>query len=117
MLPSLLQNRMTQKNVSSHTVADEIGVSHTTVLRAMRGERIDVDTLIKLANWLGVRPSELLNSMSDTSLADDIATLLTHSPELETTLKDAVERVKAGQLDPAVLKDIVSYAMYKLNSG
>jgi transcriptional regulator with XRE-family HTH domain len=117
MLPSLLQSRMAQKNMSSHAVAEQIGVSHTTILRAMRGERIDVDTIIKLANWLGVRPSELLNSMDDTALADQIAALLSHSPELEQVLRDAVERVKAGQLDPAVIRDIASYAQYKLNSG
>ena len=117
MLQTLLQNQMTARNLSSHGAAEEIGCSHTTILRAMRGERIDIDTLIKIANWLHVRPSELLNSMGDTSLADDIAVLLSHSPELEAELKDAAERVRAGVLDKAVLTDIVSYALYKLRSG
>lgn len=117
MLQTLLQNQMNTRNLSSHGAADEIGCSHTTILRALRGEKIDVETLIKIANWLHVRPSELLNSMGDTSLADDIAVLLLHSPELEAELKDAAERVRAGVLDQAVLRDIVSYALYKLRSG
>jgi transcriptional regulator with XRE-family HTH domain len=119
MLQTLLQNQMRARNLSSHGVAEEIGCSHTTVLRALKGERIDIDTLIKIANWLHVRPSELLNSMdeTDTSLSDAIAVLLSHSPELEAELKDAAERVRAGVLDPAVLNDIVSYALYKLRSG
>ena len=107
---------MQQKNLSSHAAAEQIGVSHSTILRAMKGERVDVDTIIKIANWLNVRPSELLNSMSDTSLADEIAVLLSHSPELEVELKDAVARVKAGQLDPAVLRDVLSYARYKFTT-
>ena len=82
-------------------------------MRALRGERVDVDTILKIANWLKIRPSELLNSMSDTSLADQLAVLLSHSPEL----KDAMKRVKAGELDPAVVRDIVSYALYKLNTS
>jgi transcriptional regulator with XRE-family HTH domain len=119
MLQTLLQNQLNARNLSSHGAAEEIGCSHTTILRAMRGERIDIDTLIKIANWLHVRPSELLNSMdaTDTSLADAIAVLLSHSPELEAELKDAAARVRAGVLDQAVLTDIVSYALYKLRSG
>ena len=110
---------MNDRGLSSHAAADEIGTSHTTILRALRGDRVDVDTLVKIANWLHVRPSELLNSMSDApnTLADQIAVLLSHSPELESELRDAAERVKGGELDPAVLRDIVSYALYKLNSG
>jgi transcriptional regulator with XRE-family HTH domain len=117
MLQTILQQEMKRRNVSSHGVAEAIGTSHTTVLRAMRGERVDVDTIIKLANWMNIRPSELLNSMSDTSTADQLAVLLSYSPELEAELKDATERVKAGQLDPAVVRDIVSYALYKLNTS
>lgn len=117
MLQTLLQREMAARNLSSHTAAEEIGTSHTTILRALRGDRVDVDTIIKIANWLKIRPSELLNSMSDTSLADQIAVLLSHSSDLEKELKDAAERVQSGALDPAVLKDIVSYALYKLNGA
>jgi DNA-binding Xre family transcriptional regulator len=117
MLSTILQKAMQDRRISSHIAAREIGVSHTTVLRALHGERIDVDTIVKIADWLHVRPSELLNSMSDTAVADQIAVLLSYSPALEVELKDAAERVKAGVLEPAVIKDIVSYALYKLNSG
>src|SRR5512133_2917435 len=117
MLQQILQKAMADKHLSSHGAAEEIGTSHTTILRALRGERVDVDTIIKIANWLKIRPSELLNSMSDTSLADQLAVLLSHSPGLEAELKDAMKRVKAGELDPAVVRDIVSYALYKLNTS
>ena len=118
MLQTILQKAMNDRGLSSHTAAEEIGTSHTTILRALRGERVDVDTVVKIANWLHVRPSELLNSMSDApnTLSDQIAVLLSHSPELEKELREAAERVKGGQLDPAVLRDIVSYALYKLTA-
>ena len=117
MLQTILQKAMNDRGKSTHSVAKEIGCSHTTIIRALKGYTVDVDTIIKIADWLHIRPSELLNSMADTSRADQIAVVLSHSPELETELKDAAERVKAGQLDPAVLRDIVSYALYKLNSS
>jgi transcriptional regulator with XRE-family HTH domain len=118
MLDIILKQFMKDRGLSSHKVADAIGVSHTTVLRALRGEAVDVDTIIKLANYMDIRPSELLNSMStDATLPDQLAALLSHSPELEEELKDAVERTRAGALDPAVVRDIVSYALYKLNQA
>jgi transcriptional regulator with XRE-family HTH domain len=118
MLQIVLKNAMDQRKLSSHKAAEAIGVSHTTILRALRGEAVDVETIIKIANFLHIRPSELLNSMStETGLPDQLAALLSHSPELENELKGAVERAQAGQLDPAVIRDIVSYALYKLNQA
>src|SRR5262245_38088524 len=118
MLQIVLQRAMQEKQLSSHKAAEAIGVSHTTILRALRGDAVDVDTIIKIANFLNVRPSELLNSMAtDATLPDQLAALLSHSRELEDELRDAVDRVKGGRLDPAILRDIVSYALYKLNSS
>ena len=118
MLQIVLEKAMKEQGLSSHKAAEAIGVSHTTILRALRGETVDVDTIIKIANFLKVRPSELLNSMStDTALTDQLAVLLSHSPEFEEELRDAVERVKGGALDSAVLRDIVSYALYKLKQS
>ena len=117
MLQTILRNEMQRRGLSSHTAAEAIGVSHTTILRALRGDKIDVDTIVKIANFLILRPSELLNSMSDTSLADQIAALLSHSRELEDQLREAVSKVKKGDMEPALLKDVVSYALYKFQSG
>ena len=120
MLSTLMQQEMQARGLSSHAAAAEIGTSHTTILRAMKGERIDVDTLIKIANWLHIPPSELLNSMVDgaeLSTATELAVLLSRSPELEAELKDALERVKAGALDPSAIRDIISFAAYKISTS
>jgi transcriptional regulator with XRE-family HTH domain len=120
MLPTILQRELDNREISAHTAAAEIGTSHTTILRALKGERVDVETLIKIANWLKVRPSDLLNSMADTpdtTTADQLALLLSRSPELEAELKDAMRRVQAGVLDEAVIREIISYAVYKMNTS
>jgi transcriptional regulator with XRE-family HTH domain len=120
MLSTLLQQEMQARGLSSHSAAAEIGTTHTTILRALKGERIDIDTLIKIANWLHVRPSELLNSMVDgeeLTTSTQLAAILSRSPELEAELKDALERVKAGALDPSVIRDIISFAAYKISTS
>jgi len=52
---------------------------------------------------------------TDATLPDQLAVLLSSSPELDEEPKDAVERTRAGALDPAVVRDIVSCALYRLN--
>src|SRR5215212_9747532 len=42
MLKIALQKVMQDKGLSSHKAAEAIGVSHTTILRALRGETVDV---------------------------------------------------------------------------
>src|SRR5687768_10090744 len=64
MLQILLENAMREKRLSAREAAEEIKVSHTTILRALKGEAVDVETIIKFANFLNIRPSELLNSMA-----------------------------------------------------
>ena len=116
MLDIILRNEMSKRGLSSHTAAVEIGVSHTTILRALRGDSVDVDTIVKIANFLGVRPSEILNSTQDTALADQIAVLLSHSPQLETQLREAVQKVRDGKMDAATLADVVAYAAFKFHT-
>ena len=118
MLEIFLKKAMQDRGLSSRSLADALGMSHSTILRALKGESIDLDTVLKLANYFNVRPSDLLNSMSaDATFPDQLAALLSHSPELEQELADAVERVRAGNLDPNVIKEIVSYARYRLNQA
>ncbi len=118
MLDIFLKQAMREKGLSLRQLAEALGMSHTTIMRAANGEAVDLDTVLKLANFFNVRPSDLLNSMStDATLPDQLAALLSHSPELEQELADAVERVRAGNLDPNVIKEIVSFAHYKLNQA
>jgi transcriptional regulator with XRE-family HTH domain len=112
MLQIMLKDRMKQFNLSSHTAAAEIGTSHTTILRILHGQPADTGTLIKIANWMKIRPSELLNSYSDTELADNLAAVMSHSPELEEVMRNIVADIKSEKLDPEILRDIASFATY-----
>ena len=117
MLKQILRDTLRKKGLSSHKAADEIGTSHTTILRALRGDIVDLATIIKIADWLGIRPSELLNSMSKSRLSDQLLTLLAGFPELRSVLEEALISIKNESADPAIIADIVSYASYKLKTG
>ena len=117
MLATLIKRKLLELELSSRQAAEATGVSHTTVLRALRGDSIDLDTLIKLSGWLGVKPHTLLNSMAsaDTHLSDQIAVMLESNRILAGEFKMAVQATIAGKVDPEIIEDIAAYAAYKIN--
>jgi hypothetical protein len=82
MLKVKLKQEMKNRGLSTRQVAKEISKSHTTVLRALRGEIVDLDTIYKISDWLGVKPATLINSLANTksALPDQIAVMLGKHP-------------------------------------
>jgi transcriptional regulator with XRE-family HTH domain len=118
MLQNILQGAMKEKDLSARDVGKLLGVSHTTVLRALQGEQIDLSTLIKMAEWLKIRPSVLLDNLGDDAEVEAKVTLLTEAyPELRIVLEKAAHAVEEGQADPTIIKDIVAYAEYRIQNA
>ena len=116
MLKQILEKEMKERNLSSRGAADAIGVSHTTILRALRGDVVDLDTVLKVSDWLHIRPATLINSMNNEApLSDRIAAIVERNPRLSQVLTDATQAIEDGRADPAIMEDIVAYALYKLN--
>jgi transcriptional regulator with XRE-family HTH domain len=118
MLKIVLEHAMKERGLSSHQAASAVGVSHTTILRALRGDVVDLKTVIGIANWLEIRPAELLNSLGNkNTLGDQVSTLLAQYPDLREAFSAAIKAVNAGTASPAVVADIVQYSMYKLGAS
>lgn len=116
MLKFILAQKMKELELGSRRVAEETEVSHTTILRVPRGETVDLETVLKLSNWLGMRPSSLLNSMSEQStLSDRVTALIEAHPSLASVFEKAIDSINAGKASPAIIDDIVAYAVYKLD--
>ena len=118
MLQRVLESTMKEKNLSAREVGTILGVSHTTVLRAVAGEQIDLGTLIRIANWLKIRPAALLDSMADDeSLDARIAVLIDAYPDLRAVLEHAAKAISDGKADPSIIKDIAAYAEYRISNA
>lgn len=118
MLQNVLKGAMDERNLSARDVGGILGVSHTTILRALRGEQIDLATLIKIADWLNIRPSALLDTLGDEAPIDaKVDTLVQAYPELQNVLEKAADAIKNGQADPRIIHDIVAYAEYRIQSS
>jgi transcriptional regulator with XRE-family HTH domain len=109
---------MKELNLSARQAAEIIGTSHTTILRAASGEIVDLDTVIKISDWLGVRPSRLLNSFSQEQdvLDERITALIEGNPKLKEVFKRAMTLVENNEIDPTIIEDIVAYSSFKLGN-
>jgi transcriptional regulator with XRE-family HTH domain len=117
MLRALLESRMKAEQLSTRAVAKQVGTSHTTIVRALRGDIVDQGTLINISNWLNVIPSTLQNSASssDDALAYQISALLKHEPKLAKVFDDFIQQVIQGKVDPAIIDEVVAFIAFRLN--
>ncbi len=117
MLSSLLGQKLANEGLSSRAAAKQIGVSHTTLLRALRGEPLDLSTVMSFAAWLGVELGDLVNNLdiSSSSIGSEIAVALRGVPKLERAFADAMKMVRSGKVSPHVIEDIAAYASYRIN--
>jgi transcriptional regulator with XRE-family HTH domain len=114
MLKTMLNQKMAKEGLSSRDVAKLTGVSHTTIIRASNGDVVDLETILALGKWMGVRPSTLLNSYSTDDFEATVTALLEAIPGLKPVIEQAMEAVRSGAASPTIIADIVAYANYKL---
>ena len=117
MLAQLLKEKMQKENLSLRAAASEVGVSHVTIVRALKEEPLDLDTIIAISNWLGISPSVVLGTQgeAENALSDKIASVLEKEPRLKEVFEEAINRIERGEASSQLIEDIVSYAKYKLD--
>ncbi|MFH2040299.1 MAG: helix-turn-helix transcriptional regulator [Chloroflexota bacterium] len=117
MLRELLKQEVEKQGLSSREASKVIGVSHTTIIRALRGDVIDLDTIVKIADWMNVRPAHLLDvyGSNDKSLADRIAIVLERNSRLLEIFTEAIGKIQSGEASPDIIEDIAAYAGYVLD--
>ena len=117
-LSAILEVELRRRNQSVRQISEEIGVAHTTMNRALKGEQVGVDTILKIANWLNVAPAVLINAegKGEDALVSQVALILKAEPRLGEVLKEALERVADGRMSPEVFHDLAAYAAYRLDT-
>ena len=116
MLESLIREKMKAEGLSVRAFSREVGVSHSTIVRVLKGETIDVPTLVKISDYLGISPSSLLDSMGADGLAAKVAALLEAEPRLRSLFIQLVQDFENGDVSQADVTDIINYASFKLQS-
>lgn len=110
MLREILNEAIAKRQLSVRAAAREAGVSHNTMFRALDGASIDLDSLIAISNWLGMRPAVVLGMETG-----DATAVLEAVPELKGVLEDAAKLIQSGDASVNLLADIASYIKYKVS--
>jgi transcriptional regulator with XRE-family HTH domain len=114
-LAEKLRERLHVEGLSVRDAAQKIGVSHATVARAANGETVEVDTLVKIASFLGL-PVESMLDVKETpdEVLEQIVMVLSIEPELSRIFGEIARKVSAKEMDPKVLSEIAAFSAYRL---
>jgi len=117
MLQTILKTEIQTRGVSVREAARQIRVAHTTLLRVLQGDQIDLETLTKICNWLGVSPAIVLNFEYSNagSLADELKVFLANNPELEAALSQAIRMVENLHIKRSILDDLLAYITFRIS--
>jgi len=120
VLAELVRGEMRKRGLSARAFARESGVSHTTIIRILEGQRVDVATIKKICDYLNVRVADVITSeydiSSDARLIAQITTLVERTPALAAVFRDAFQALDAGIFTLEDVQEIVNFAAYKMNS-
>ena len=88
--------RQARRNMPWRRVADEAGISASTLTRMAQGKRPDVDSLAKLTVWSGLKADDFVRSRTRVESAEPLAKVLTYlraDPNLSKESSVALEEV------------------------
>jgi len=119
MLNEILKDELTKRGLSTREAAREIGVAHTTVARMLQGITVDIGTLQKTCDWLGIQLSTVLNveDKSELGLTSKLSMILQKEPGLAGVFAEALDELENGHISADDLADIMGYAAYRINLG
>ena len=109
------EQEMNKKGLSIRAVSRQMNVSHATIVRFLQGEPVDPETIIAIANWLGVPPATALNvrGVGEDALAAKIALIIEQKPDLAALFTEALDRVLAGHMSTDEFRELAAYAAYR----
>jgi transcriptional regulator with XRE-family HTH domain len=116
LLQILLKEELKKSGLSIREAARQIETSHTTLYRVVEGNAIDLETHIKICDWLGINPSSAIDALSSNkdALPKKIAVLLEKSPKLAEKLDEVVNAIQKEKIDPEIFEEILSFIAFKI---
>lgn len=118
MLKDLVNRKMEFEHLSLRSASNQIGVSHTTIARVLKGDTVDMPTIIATCKWLGLTPADVLGSGTrKETLATRLAIIIDKEPRLAKVFNDAIDLMDIGELDDGIINDIIAYATFRMKVG
>lgn len=116
VLASLLKEKIMREQLSEREVSRRTGLSNTTISNILNGEPVNINTLVAIADFLGVAPSSLLDSfLPKSNLESAISVIIERNPKLAHVILEAIKMIERGEIPPSELDELVRYMAFRLN--
>ena len=115
-LANMLRDRMDMEGLSVRDAGKLIGVSHSTVARAVNGEVVEIETLKKFCSFLGVPVESMLDLKDDNDeLLNQILRVISIEPELAEVFIEIGQALGDNKLDKIILNEIAAFSHCRLD--
>ncbi len=119
MLSNALKHKMQTERLSEREVARRTGLSNTTINNILKGEPVNINTLLCISRFLRIPPSLLLDSYlpdldnGQATVASFVQYVYQH-PELAEIVNDLAQLIREGKDISPILVEAFHYAGYRL---
>jgi len=115
-LRDIVKQKMNQDKLSLRTAGDQVGVSHTTIDRVLKEKSVDLETVQKVCDWVGIPITNVLDiNQANVEMVDEVAALISLNPELKKVLRKLDNNIKIGALNPIILSEIAAFISYRMH--
>jgi DNA-binding Xre family transcriptional regulator len=113
----MVEQKLLAEGITIGEVAIKVGLSRATYYRFLKGDNLDMDTVIRLCKWLEVSPATILNiEAPDNEVAtlSTIAAIVNLDPRIAALFVGLANDFREGKVNINVAQDILAYSAFKL---
>lgn len=113
----ILRTEMEERHVSAREVARQTGVAHTTIIRILQRENVDLDTIKKVCSWLRIDPMYVVNLDSGQPEKEwlwKLGMMVESYPELNIVMKMAFKNVDNMKFNPKIITEICEFIAFAI---
>jgi DNA-binding Xre family transcriptional regulator len=116
----VLNSELERRRISAREAARQSGLSHTTIVRALRGDNVDLETIRLVCTWLEIDPTKVVDFGHDQS--DDVwmgkfTALITSNPLLKENMCNVFRKIEIETVNPKIIDEICAYIMFSLEKN
>ncbi len=117
MFHQILRTAMSEKQVSAREVARQTGVAHTTIIRILQDENVDLDTIKKVCGWLQIDPMYVVNldsGQEEKQWLWKLGMMVESYPNLHLAMRRAFRNVDINHVNPRIINEICEFIAFAM---
>jgi DNA-binding Xre family transcriptional regulator len=113
----VLSSELARRRISAREAARQSGLSHTTIVRALRGDNVDLETIRLICAWLEIDPTKVVDFGQDQG--DDrwmwrLEVLIASNASIRNQFIEIFEAIDRETIAPSIIGEIASFMAYSL---